>query len=179
MPEVGIRPVTMADLGHIMTWINDPDTVANIATIKSPVSENEEYRWLYNTIESNKERHYSVFDRATNAYIGQCGLNQIYWPARTARLSVIIKREFQNYGFAYPTVTALLDRAFNELKLHKVWCIVWEDNPKTVHLYQDKVGMRQEGRLIDEYLLNGKHHTMLRFYMLEDEYRKRTLSDTY
>jgi RimJ/RimL family protein N-acetyltransferase len=172
MVDVLIRPTMMEDLPHIMTWVNDPETVANIATIQSTITENEEYRWLYWTLQDNNERLYSIFDKTTGAYIGQCGLHKIYWPAKNARLSVIIKKEFQNYGFAYPTVMALLEKAFTELKLHKVWCIVWEDNPKTIHLYQDKVGMQQEGHLIDEYFLNGKRHNMLRLYVLEDEYRK-------
>ena len=174
MREVVLRPATLEDLDHIMTWINDPETVANIATIKSPVSKDAEYRWLYWALKNENERIYSIFDKETKAYIGQCGLHQIYWPARNARMSVIIKKDFQSSGFAYPTVMALLGRAFNELKLHKIWCIVWEDNPKTVHLYKEKVGMHQEGRLIDEYMLDGKHHNMLRLYMLEDEYKSRT-----
>ena len=174
MPDVFIRPVMMDDLPFIMTWINDPDTVANIATINPPVSENEEYRWLYWAVNhEEKEQHFSIFDKATGAYIGQCALMQIYRPARNARMSVIIRKDFQNYGFAHPTVIALLKRAFYGMNLHKVWCIVWEDNPKTVHLYKDKVGMHEEGRLIDEYFLDKKHHNMLRLYMLEDEFRAK------
>lgn len=172
MSEVIVRQTMLEDLPRIMSWVNDPETVANIATIRQPVTEDAEYRWLYWALRNDNERLYSIFDKATEAYIGQCGLHQIYWPARNARMSVIIKKEFQNNGFAQPTVMALLQRAFVELKLHKVWCIVWEDNPKTVHLYQDKIGMKQEGRLIDEYMLDNKRHTMLRFYMLEDEYHK-------
>lgn len=177
MPDVLIRPVMMEDLSHIMTWINDPETIANIAGIQrdEPITENQEYQWLHWAIKNEKERHYSVFDKATGAYIGQCGLNQIYWPARNARMSMIIRKDFQNYGFAYPTAMALLSRAFDELKLHKVWCIIWKDNPKTMHLYRDKVKMAQEGHLVDEYFLNGKYHDMIRFGLTEYAYRKYTL----
>lgn len=176
MPKVRITPTTMDDLNHLMTWVNDPETVANIANIQAryPVNISEEGVWLARTLLSNTDKLYSIFDADTGVYIGQCGLHQIYWPARTARLSVIIKKEHHGHGYGQPTVWALLERAFNELKLHKVWCIVWEDNPRTVKLYRDKVGMQQEGRLIDEYFLDGKHHNMLRLYMLESEYKARS-----
>lgn len=163
----------MADLDHIMTWINDPEVIAGIANIKSPVSRDEEEAWLRRTLAGPNDRLFSLEDAASGAYVGQGGIHQIYWPARNGRLALIIKKEFQGRGYGLAANRAILAKAFDELKLHKVWCIVREDNPKTIHLNRDRMGFRQEGRLIDEYALGGRYHTMLRLAMLEDEYRER------
>jgi RimJ/RimL family protein N-acetyltransferase len=165
-----IQQTTMDDLNHIMTWVNDPDVVANIANIEE-VTLDQERVWLANKLQSPNDRLYSVFDGDT--YVGQGGVHQIYWPARNGRISVILKKEFQNRGYGQMVIRGLLRLAFDHLKLHKVFCVVWEDNPKTVHLYRDKMGMKEEGRLIDEYFLDGRHHNMIRLYMLEGMFKEK------
>lgn len=172
-PYVRVRPAVIGDLDAIMTWINDPEVVATIANIRSPVSRAEEEAWLRRTLESPNDRLYSIEDGATGAYVGQGGIHGIYWPARNGRLALIVKKEFQGRGYGKSASRELLKKGFDELKLHKLWCIVREDNPKTVTLYRDRIGFRQEGRLLDEYAIGGRYHTMLRLAMLEDEYRAR------
>jgi RimJ/RimL family protein N-acetyltransferase len=173
MARVRLRPVTLADLDDIMTWINDPEVVANIANIKPPITRRAEAKWLRRALRNPNERLYSVLDARTGAYLGQGGIHQIYWPARNGRLALVVKKEVQGRGYGTAATVELMRKAFEELGLHKVWCIVWEDNPKTVHLNRDRLKLRQEGRLIDEYSLGGRYHTMLRLYMLEGEFRRR------
>jgi RimJ/RimL family protein N-acetyltransferase len=173
-PKLRIRPAILRDLDNIMTWINDPEVVSNIANIKPPVSWYEESVWLERTLDNPNERLYSFEDAATGAYVGQGGIHQIYWPARTGRLAIIIKKEFQGRGYGKAATRELMRVGFDDLKLNKLWCIVREDNPKTVHLNCDVMGFRQEGRLIDEYAIDGRYYTMLRLAMLEREYRDRS-----
>jgi RimJ/RimL family protein N-acetyltransferase len=173
VPRVRLRPVTLRDLDRIMSWINDPEVVSNIANINASITRAQEARWLRKTLKSPNDRLFSIEDARTGEYIGQCGIHQIYWPARNGRLAVIIRKESQGRGYGKAAMEALLRVAFRSLLLHKVWAIVREDNPVTVHLNRDVLGMREEGRLIDEYRVNGRYHTMLRLAMLESEYRLR------
>jgi len=76
----------------------------------------------------------------------------------------MIKKEFQGKNLSLQIINVLFDKAFNDFNLHKIWCLAWEDNPKTIHLYKDKANMQIEGRLIDEYWHNNKWHNMVRFY---------------
>jgi RimJ/RimL family protein N-acetyltransferase len=169
--RVRLRPVTMDDLDDIMSWVNDPDVTANIANIQKRISRAQEAAWLMKALENPNERIFSILDADTGAYVGQCGIHSIYWPARNGRTSVIIKKEYQGKGYGRAASIELLRVAFRELGMHKVWCIVWEDNPKTVHL-NTSIGFRQEGRLIEEYYLDGKYHHMLRLYMLKDDFER-------
>ncbi|MBD3341242.1 MAG: GNAT family N-acetyltransferase, partial [Candidatus Lokiarchaeota archaeon] len=47
----------------------------------------------------------------------------------------------------YRAINLILDRAFNQLKLHKVYLLVAEDNDIAKHLYK-KCGFLEEGFLI-------------------------------
>lgn len=166
---ITIRPTTMGDLDDIMSWVNDKDVVANIANIQH-VTRAQEKAWLKATLASKEDRLYSIFKGDT--YIGQCGIHKIYWPARNGRIGIILKKKYQGDGNGTAALKELLRIAFDGLHLHKVFCIVWEDNPQTLHLYRDKLGMEEEGRLIDEYFLNGKHHNMVRLYMLDHMWQR-------
>ena len=163
--SIKLRPTQLSDIDHIMGWVNDPDVVASIANIQKSISRTDELKWLKLAIANPNMRLYSLYDR--KFYVGQAALPQIYWPGRNARFSLMITRAFQGQGLGEQAAALLFDEAFKKLKLHKLWCLALEKNPKTVHLYRTKLGMIEEGRLIDDYFLNGQYHTMLRFYMTE------------
>lgn len=171
MQRVRLRPVTMDDLDNIMSWVNDPEVTANIANIQKRISRAQEAAWLMKALQSPNDRLYSILDAKTGAYVGQCGIHQIYWPARNGRFSMLIKREFQGKGYGRAATVELLRTAFRTLRLHKIWGTVWEQNPKTVGLNLS-AGFRVEGRLVDEYRMHGKYCTMLRIAMREDEFRR-------
>ena len=165
MKAVRLRPTNLGEIDHIMSWVNDPEVVANIANIRGSISRADELKWLKQALANSNMRLYSIYEY--KQYVGQAALPQIYWPGRNARFSLIIKRAFQGRGLGYQAAALLFDIAFKNLKLHKLWCLALESNPKTVYLYREKLGMKEEGRLIDDYYINGRYHNMLRFYITE------------
>jgi RimJ/RimL family protein N-acetyltransferase len=162
---IGLRPTNLGDINHIMSWVNDPEVVASIANIKKSISRTDELKWLKQALANSNMRLYSLYARTQ--YVGQAALPQIYWPGRNARFSIMITKAFQGEGLGQQAAALLFDEAFKRLKLHKLWCLALENNSKTVHLYRNKLKMVEEGKLIDDYLLNGRYHNMFRFYITE------------
>src|SRR5262249_36979579 len=109
------------------------------------------------------DRAYSIF--AGDCYLGQCSLNAIYWPARNGRLFIVIRREMQGHGYGPAAVEALLDLAWRQLELHKVWLIVRRDNRAAQAMYL-KLGFDFEGVLRDEYCVSGRYFDMVRMSIL-------------
>lgn len=172
MTSARLRPLEMSDLESIMCWVNDQEVVGNFANFKFPISKDEEKKYLEKILSSETDRVFAI-QTEQGEYIGNAGLHQIHWPSRVGRLAVIIgKKEHWNEGYAEAAVKALLDLAFNQYNLHKIGGMVWEDNPKTTHLYLDKCGFSKEGVLRDEYFHQGKYHNIIRIGILEDDYQK-------
>jgi diamine N-acetyltransferase len=157
--NVHLEPLVLAHLPHVMTWVNDRDVLHYFANLQSEVSEADERRYLDHLLASTTDRAWSIFDG--DVYLGQCSLNQIYWPAKNARAFMVIKREHQGKGYGTAALGALLDKAWSELALHKVWLIVRRDNRRAQALYV-RIGFDFEGLLRDEYFVQGRFHDMVR-----------------
>ncbi|MBI1968886.1 GNAT family N-acetyltransferase [Candidatus Woesearchaeota archaeon] len=171
MTDVSLRPLELSDLEHIMGWINDPEIVGNFGWFGKPVSREEEQRYLERLI-AGPDKVYSAF--AGGEYLGQVGLHELDGCNKQGRLSIIIgNKDNWGRGYAPQMIDALLDKAFNDLQLHKVWGVFLEQNTKAHHLFVEKCGFLVEGRLRKEYFRRGAYHDMIRIAMLEEEYWAR------
>ena len=160
---IKLRPLGSRDLGHIMTWVNDPEVVKNFQNFDKKFSRQDEIKYVNKILKSRSDFAFSVFDGPD--YIGQCGIHQISWQNKLGRISLIIKREHWNKGYAQRILPLLVKYAFKKLKLHKVWLMYWKENTKAGHLYS-KLGFKKEGVLKDEYFWRGKYHDIIRMAMI-------------
>ena len=158
-----LEPLHVDHLPHVMTWVNDHDVLQYFANRQTDVTSEEERAYIEALVASPNDRAYSVFDDET--YVGQVSLNQIYWPARNARIFVVVRREFQGRGFGAAAVQGLVEKAFGELDLRKVWLIVRKDNRHAQAMYL-RLGFDFEGVLRDEYAVQGQYFDMVRMARL-------------
>lgn len=154
-----LRPTTIADLPHIMSWVNDREVMQYFALRQTQITEDEERRYLEQILASKNDRLFSVFDG--DAYVGQCSVNQIYWPARNGRVFLVVQKSMQHGGRGAEMLRLLIDRAFSDLDLHKLWLIVRRSNLKAQAMYL-RAGFEFEGVLRDEYCVNGQYYDMVR-----------------
>jgi RimJ/RimL family protein N-acetyltransferase len=158
-----LKPLTVADLDNVMTWVNDHETLSYFANRQKDITRDEERKYIEHLVASKTDLAYSIFfrDEGDETYLGQCSLNQIYWPAGNGRLFVVIRKEAQGWGYGTEAIKELLKKAWDELNLHKVFLIVRKDNRHAQAKYL-KLGFDFEGILRDEYCVNGKYYDMVR-----------------
>jgi RimJ/RimL family protein N-acetyltransferase len=160
MDAVRLEPLALEHLPHVMTWVNDREVMQYFAQRQERISEEEESRYLASLIASKTDRAFSVF--IGDEYVGQCSVNQIYWPARNGRVFLVVRKAMQGKGLGSAALRALIERAFSdEMNLHKLWLIVRRDNRSAQAMYL-RAGFEFEGMLHDEYCVNGKFFDMVR-----------------
>jgi len=147
-----------------MTWINDPEVTFYFARMGQDITRAEEEKVIQKLITSETDLMYSIFE--DDAYVGQIGLSQIYWPARNGRLGAMLCRAAWGRGIIQRAAELILDAAFGEHALHKVWLIVRADNEKGRHIWST-LGFKQEGVLRDEYRVHGRYYDMVRYGLLK------------
>ena len=158
-----LEPLSVEHLDHVMTWVNDREVMQYFASRQQDISPEQERPYLASLIASANDRAYSIFDG--ERYVGQCSINQIYWPARNGRVFLVVRREMQNRGYGSQALRLLAEVAWRELKLHKVWLIVRRDNRAAQAMYL-RHGFDFEGVLVDEYCVNDRFYDMVRMSLI-------------
>jgi RimJ/RimL family protein N-acetyltransferase len=162
--SVRLDPLHGSHLPLVMRWVNDREVMQYFANRQEAISEAEEARYLDSLIASKNDRAYSIF--AGEDYLGQCSVNQIYWPAKNGRVFLVITREQQKKGYGRAALQALIERAFGEIGLHKLWLIVRRDNRDAQAMYL-RHGFEFEGVLRDEYCVSERYFDMVRMGLLK------------
>ena len=171
MSLVTLRPLAETDVDSIMTWVNRPEIVGNLAAFSgAPMTRDEELSWIKRTLASN-DRVWSITASDDSRYLGQIGIHQIHTRSKVGRLGVVIAaKDEMGKGHGSAAIRAALDKGFGELALHKLWLMVFRNNKRGQRLYK-KLGFVEEGILREEYFHEDGWHDMVRMSMLAHEYR--------
>lgn len=171
MSLVHLRPLAETDVDDVLTWVNDPAIVGNIAAFSGHAfTRDQELAYIRRTLASNADRVWSIEETGSGRYLGQCGVHQIHDRSKVGRLACIIAaRGDMGRGFGTAAIRATLDRAFGELGLHKVWLMIFRTNERSRRTYA-RIGFVEEGTLREEYFHDGGWHDMLRMSLLAREW---------
>jgi len=169
---VTLRALAEDDVDDILKWVNNPDIVGNIATFSGkPFTRADELAYVQHMMASDSDRVFSVLRAGDGDYLGQVGIHQIHRRSSVARLACIIgSRDEMGKGYGTAAIARVLDVAFNQEKLHKVWLMVFETNVRALRVYT-RIGFVTEGTLREEYFHEGAWHNMVRMSMLDREWR--------
>lgn len=171
MSLVRLRPLAETDVDNILTWVNDPAIVGNIAAFSGHAfTRDQELAYIRRTLASSSDRVWSIEEAATGRYLGQCGVHQIHDRSKVGRLACIIAaKQDMGRGFGSAAIRATLDHAFGPLGLHKTWLMIFRTNERSHRTYA-RLGFVEEGVLREEYFHDGAWHDMLRMSMLAREW---------
>jgi RimJ/RimL family protein N-acetyltransferase len=170
MSLVTLRPLAESDVDDIMTWVNRPEIVGNLAAFSgAPLTREDELAWIRRTIAS-ADRVWSAIATEDGRYLGQVGIHQIHSRSKVGRLgAVIASKSEMGKGYGSAAIRAVMDRGFGELGLHKLWLMVFRTNERGQRLYK-RLGFVEEGILREEYFHEGSWHDMVRLSMLAREH---------
>jgi RimJ/RimL family protein N-acetyltransferase len=168
--KVRIRAIEKTDIDEIMNWINDPEVMQNLF-MRYPVSRFQEEKWIERTQDDSNPRN-KVFAIETKdcVYLGGIGLHAINWENSNAEVGIVIgKKEHWNKGYGTDAMMAILDFAFNQMNLHRVYLRVYEYNARGIRSYE-KCGFKQEGTLRDDRYTDGEYHHTMMMGILKEEF---------
>ena len=107
---------------------------------------------------------------ADGKYIGACGLFHFNEIAHTCEMGIGIgDRAYWGRGYGRDAVKVLLDYAFRQRNLHKVWLTVNANNERAIRSYRT-CGFVEEGRLRKHVWSNGQYIDFVYMGVLRDEW---------
>ena len=170
MPELLIlRPLEREDLRFVHELDNN-ETVMHY-WFEEPYEAFVELADLYDRhIHDQSERRFIA--ETAGERVGLVELVEINHIHRRAEFQIIIAPAHQGKGYATAATRLAMDYAFTVLNLYKLYLIVDCANERAVKVYA-KLGFTEEGRLREEFFVDGEYRDVLRMAMFQPEYLRR------
>jgi ribosomal-protein-alanine N-acetyltransferase len=134
----------------------------------------ESRHYVLRGIEGSREDPRLTYDLAVERLadarvLGRCGMGITDLEQREAVLWYTLHPDSWGQGFTTEAARALVDFAFRELKLHRIWAECDPRNPGSWRVLE-KIGMRREGHLIENVWLKGEWCDSLMYAVLDREW---------
>ena len=109
---------------------------------------------------------------AEDKLIGMAGVGMVDWSNRTAMLGIVIgDPEYRGRGYGSDAIRLILNYAFNELNLLRVYTHTIAYNQPALRAYE-RAGFQREGAWRSAIEREGKRHDVIHFGLLRDEWQK-------
>ena len=179
-PRVFLRPAEREDIPTFITWLSDADVGEGLAT-RAPWSRVAEEAW-FDELQQKQSKtmwHFVICVRDGGRPIGFCALHDLEPHSGNAELGIGIGEPSEwDKGYGTETMRVLLDFAFGELRLHRVFLHVFDRNARAIHVYE-QVGFKHEGTKREAYFHQGRYHDMHVMGMLRPEWEAQEWPRTW
>jgi RimJ/RimL family protein N-acetyltransferase len=167
--NVLLRWLTADDLDALHQIFSDPE-VARYLAIPRQESRADTERFLDGIHEGYRTSSlYQWGIEHAGRVVGTCTLGGIDWENRRAEIGFALARAAWGQGLMPDALTALLDHAFDGLRLHRIEADVDPRNGSSLRLLE-RLGFRREGYLRERYLKDGEIQDSVIFGLLRSDY---------
>lgn len=170
--RIRLRKMSNEDVLIYHTWRNDMEVMQYTNPSLDVFTYADTERFVNSVVESHNSKGYIIEEIHTNKPIGVTSLINIDYVNRNAECIIDIgDKDYWSKGFGGEAFKLLLDFAFKELNLHKVYLRVFSFNDRAIRLYQ-KLGFVEEGKLTEQLYRDGKWHDIIFMGLLKRNYHE-------
>ena len=150
-----LRKLEEKDAPFMLEWMHDEEITAGFqrpflqATLETVLS------FIHNSFDEESQNF--AFVNEQDEYLGTISLKHISHENDKAEYAVVARKCAQGTGLAKQATEELLQYAFTELGLQKVYLSVLEENIRAQKFYE-KCGFIREGLEVDAVKINGQYH---------------------
>lgn len=169
--KIRLRKMVKEDADLYHTWRNDMEVMGytNPFLDLHPVEETREFV-EHVILGSDSSKSYIILEKQDDTPVGVTSLINIDYKNRNAECIIDIgNRDSWGKGYGSEALKLLLDYAFYEMNLHRIYLKVFSFNQRAIHLYQ-KMGFQHEGNSRQSLFREGKWHDIIHMGILQNEY---------
>lgn len=151
-----LRPINLGDTVDILRWRNSFDVKKNLYTQEELTK--EQHIWWLNYKVSTGECAQFIIEISENigtetpVPIGTVFIKNIDYQNNKGEFGIFIgEPELRGRGYASQATKQILEHAFENLKLNRIYLTVFYDNAPAIKVYE-KAGFEKEGLLKQDFL---------------------------
>lgn len=158
--SIYLRPITVEDTDNILKWRNKED-VKKFFIYQKEITKEAHHNWLETKVKSGEVEQFIIVEKYMERAIGSVYLQNIDYNHNKAEYGIFIGEE-KLMGKGYGTIAAkrIIQYAFEELKLHRIYLRVYEENKRAIASYE-RAGFQREAFLRDDVMINGGYRNMV------------------
>ncbi|MDD3567447.1 MAG: GNAT family protein [Bacteroidales bacterium] len=174
--RVYLRALELEDYSVFAKWRNDRELTDRLGGNIFYVSTNREKEWVESAIKDDRKNlHLAIVEQDNSTCIGMVNLTNIDHVNKKAEFSILIGDKKQmGKGYGKQAANLLLQHAFNQLNLNKVWLSVLKTNDRARKLYE-KIGFKNDGLLRQDVYKNGAYQDFYLMSILKEEFTHNEL----
>ncbi len=168
-----LRKLRLSDAPIIKELANDK-VVTRFTTLPSPYSLDDAINFIkksHNSLRKKSDYSFAIVLKEKKELIGIISLMKINYNNKNAELGYWIGRKYWCNGFAKEAVKLMLDFAFKELKLKRVYAFVLTPNIASFKVLE-KTGFKKEGLLRKALFRRNKWYDEFLYSILQEEFKK-------
>lgn len=150
-----LRKLEEKDAPFMLEWMHDKDITAGFQRPFSEATLETVLPFIQDSFSEEDQNFAFVNDK--DEYLGTISLKHISHINDKAEYAIVARKCAHGTGAARKATAELLDYAFTELGLHKVYLSVLEENIRAQKFYE-KCGFVKEGLETDAVKINGAYH---------------------
>lgn len=163
--RVVLRGIEPGDLEAIREMTNDSEQEQMIGGWSFPATKKHQEDWYQRILSDRMNNRFAI--EYEERFVGLVNLSDIDWKNRCAETSIRLTLDSpKRQGIATDALNSLVNYAFNELNLHRVYATVLFNNTASINLHK-KCGYTEEGVQHDAVYKNGMYHDRVLFAKLK------------
>lgn len=167
---VQFRKLTPGDHVIYNTWRNDMDVMKSTSPSLDLYSLEETERFITMISSQPDAKGYIIIDKKTGEDVGIISLINIDYKNRSTEFIIDIgAKNIWGKGIGTKSISLILEYAFDELNLNRVYLQVFSFNERAISLYE-KMGFSHEGRAREGIYRGGKWYDIVNMGILKSEY---------
>ena len=168
-PRLTLRKMTMRDAADIYAYSRDPEVARHVLweAHRSIMDTRAYLRFIIRQYHEGTPSSYCMVLRETKRVIGTIGFMSYDQDNSIVEVGYSLAREHWGKGLTTEALSAVIDFAFRELRVHRVEAMHECDNPASGRV-MSKCGMRHEGTLRAR-VFNKGHYSDVELYAVTRE----------
>lgn len=170
--NIYLRQLVESDLKNdYPTWFNDAEVCQHNSHHRFPMMLKDMQIYFDSVISSKDNLILAICDRETDKHIGNVSILDIDLFNQSGEFAIILgDKNFWGKGLGKEAAELIIDHAFRELNLRRIYCGTLDTNVGMQNL-AEKLGFTKEGTSRKAQFKNGNFHDTYEYGILKEEWK--------
>ncbi|ADZ85481.1 GNAT family N-acetyltransferase [Cellulosilyticum lentocellum] len=168
--NIKLRKLKQKDAPLMLEWMQDKEITSCFRFDAQSMTIEKVYSFIEKAQDISTDMHLAIINEE-DEYLGTISLKEIDSINHTAEYAISMRKCAIGSGVARSATEKLLDKAFNEVKINKVYLNVLSDNIRAIKFYE-KLGFSFEGEFKDHLFINGKYKSIKWYGIFKVDFMK-------